>query len=96
MDAADLHDALLLREATYAVVHDRLAGRALAAVHLATINAVAARPDAVPRLTAGGELAFSADQPGPAALSRVVCHGPLRQPAARARSPPQATARSPT
>ena len=68
----DLHRARELREAIYGLVHDRLAGRALARSHVATLNALAARPDAAPRLTAGGEIGRRADDPAAAALSTVA------------------------
>jgi predicted RNA-binding Zn ribbon-like protein len=67
----DLNQARELREAIYGLVHDRLAGRALARPHVATINALAARPDPVPRLTAAGEIAYGADEPA-AALSQIA------------------------
>jgi predicted RNA-binding Zn ribbon-like protein len=68
----DLQQARELREAIYGLVHDRLAGRALAKRHLATINALAAHPDSVPRLTAAGEIGYRADEPTAAALSRIA------------------------
>lgn len=68
----DLHSARLLRESIYAVTHDRLAGRTLARRQIATINAAAARPDPVPRLAADSGLAWSADEPAFAALSRIA------------------------
>jgi predicted RNA-binding Zn ribbon-like protein len=67
-----LHIARLLRESVYALAHDRLGGRALAQAHVATINAVAARPDPVPCVAAGGEPAWSAADPESAALSSVA------------------------
>jgi predicted RNA-binding Zn ribbon-like protein len=68
----DLHRARELREAIYGLVHDRLAGRALARSHVATLNALAARPDAAPRLTADGEIGHRADDRAAAALSTVA------------------------
>jgi predicted RNA-binding Zn ribbon-like protein len=68
----DLNQARELREAIYGLVHDRLAGRALARPHVATINALAAHPDPVPRLTAAGEIGYGADEPAAAALSRIA------------------------
>jgi predicted RNA-binding Zn ribbon-like protein len=68
----DLHQARELREAIYGLVHDRLAGRALAEPHVATINALAARADPVPRLTGVGEIGYGADEPAAAALSRIA------------------------
>jgi predicted RNA-binding Zn ribbon-like protein len=68
----DLDTARRLREAIYALVHDRLAGRALTAAHIATVNAIAAHPDPAPGLTARGELTWSAEAPAAAALSRVA------------------------
>ena len=67
-----LHTARLLRESIYALVHDRLDGRTLAQAHVTTVNAVAARPDPVPCVAAGGELAWGAADPESAALSRVA------------------------
>jgi predicted RNA-binding Zn ribbon-like protein len=67
-----LHTARLLRESIYALAHDCLGGRTLAQAHVATINAVAARPDPVPCVAGGGELAWSAADPESAALSRVA------------------------
>lgn len=67
-----LHTARMLREAIYALVHDRLAGRTLAQAHVATVNAVAAHPDPVPCITAGGALTWSASDPESAALSSVA------------------------
>jgi predicted RNA-binding Zn ribbon-like protein len=64
--------ARLLRESIYALVHDCLAGRALAQSHVATVNAVARRPDPVPCIGAGGELEWSAADPESAALSTVA------------------------
>jgi predicted RNA-binding Zn ribbon-like protein len=69
---ADLDAALALREAIYSLVHDRIGGRPLAAAPLATINAIAARPDPAPALLRDGTLAWSADAPASAALSRVA------------------------
>jgi predicted RNA-binding Zn ribbon-like protein len=68
----DLNQARELREAIYGLVHDRLAGRALARPHVATINALAARPDPVPRLTPAGEIVYGADEPPAAALSQIA------------------------
>jgi predicted RNA-binding Zn ribbon-like protein len=68
----DLDQARELREAIYGLVHDRLAGRALAERHVATINALAAHPDPVPRLTAAGEIGYGADERAAAALSRIA------------------------
>jgi predicted RNA-binding Zn ribbon-like protein len=68
----DLRRARELREAIYGLVHDRIAGRALAKRHLATVNALAARPDPVPRLTAEGEVGYGAGEPAAAALSRIA------------------------
>jgi predicted RNA-binding Zn ribbon-like protein len=67
-----LRSARMLRESIYALVHDRLGGRTLAQTHVATLNAVAARPDPVPCVAAGGELAWSAADPESAALSSVA------------------------
>jgi predicted RNA-binding Zn ribbon-like protein len=67
-----LRTARLLRESIYALVHDRLAGRTLAQAHVATLNAIAARPDPVPSVAVGGELAWGAADPESAALSRVA------------------------
>ena len=69
---ADVCSARQLRESIYAVAHDRLAGRSLGRAQVATINAAAARPDPVPRLAAGSGLAWSADRPASAALSRIA------------------------
>jgi predicted RNA-binding Zn ribbon-like protein len=68
----DLLQARDLREAIYGLVHDRLAGRALTKRHVATLNALAACPDPVPRLTADGQMAHRADEPAAAALSRIA------------------------
>jgi predicted RNA-binding Zn ribbon-like protein len=68
----DLREARELREAIYGLVHDRIAGRALARRHVATVNALAARPDPVPRLTAAGKVGHRADEPAAAALSRIA------------------------
>lgn len=67
-----LHAARLLRESIYALAHDRLGGRPLARKHVAIVNAAAARPDPVPSVAAGGELAWSAADPESAALSSVA------------------------
>lgn len=72
MSDADLDSARSLRESIYAALHDRLAGRPLARAQIATINAAAARPDPVPRLAADTGLAWSADEPACAALSRIA------------------------
>jgi predicted RNA-binding Zn ribbon-like protein len=72
MSDADVRSARLLRESIYSVTHDHLAGRPLARAQVATINAAAARPDPVPRLAAGNRLAWSADEPARAALSRIA------------------------
>jgi predicted RNA-binding Zn ribbon-like protein len=68
----ELHRARELREAIYGLAHDRLAGRALARSRVATLNALAARPDPVPRLTADAEIVYRADEPVAAALSRIA------------------------
>lgn len=68
----DVDSARLLREAIYALVHDRIEGRPLAGESVATINAIAARPDPAPGLTVLGELVWSAQAPAAAALSRVA------------------------
>jgi predicted RNA-binding Zn ribbon-like protein len=68
----DLRQAVELREAIYGAAHDRLAGRPLARPHVATLNALAARPDPVPRLTVDGEIGYRADEPAAAALSRIA------------------------
>ena len=67
-----LHAARRLRESIYALVHDRLGGRTLAQEHVAIVNAAAARPDPVPSIGAGGELAWDAADPAAAALSSVA------------------------
>ena len=43
-----------------------------ALIELATINALAAHPDPVTRLTAAGEIGYRADEPAAAALSRIA------------------------
>jgi predicted RNA-binding Zn ribbon-like protein len=68
----DLQTARRLREAIYALAHDRLAGRDLSAAHIATVNAVAAHPDPIPGLTDSGQLAWHAAAPASAALSSVA------------------------
>jgi predicted RNA-binding Zn ribbon-like protein len=68
----DLHRARELREAIYGLAHDLLAGRVLAEPHVATINALAAPPDPVPRLTAERAIAYGAHEPAAAALSRIA------------------------
>jgi predicted RNA-binding Zn ribbon-like protein len=68
----DLRRARELREAIYGLVHDRIAGRALGKPHLATVNALAASPDPVPRLTGEGEVGYGATEPAAAALSRIA------------------------
>jgi predicted RNA-binding Zn ribbon-like protein len=68
----DVRAARTLREAIYAVAHDRIAGRPLDEELLATINATAARPDPAPALAAHGGAAWSADAPVSAALSRIA------------------------
>ncbi len=69
---ADLDAVRALRESIYALVHDRIAGRPLSEVAVATLNAIAAHPDPVPAVTAAGEPAWTADAPVAAALSRVA------------------------
>ena len=68
----DLNAARALREAIYELVHDRIAGRALSAAAVATLNAMASPPDPVPAVTAEGLVAWTADAPLAAALSRVA------------------------
>jgi predicted RNA-binding Zn ribbon-like protein len=68
----DLDQARKLREAIYGAAHDRLAGRPLARPHVAALNALAAHPDPVPRLTAGGQIGHRADEPAAAALSKIA------------------------
>jgi predicted RNA-binding Zn ribbon-like protein len=68
----DLRRARELREAIYGLVHDRIAGRPLGKPRLATVNALATRPDPVPRLTAEAEIGYGAAEPAAAALSRIA------------------------
>jgi predicted RNA-binding Zn ribbon-like protein len=70
--AEDVHQARALREAIYGLVNDLLAGRDLAEPRLATVNALAAHPDPVLALTAGRQIAFRAEEPAEAALSRIA------------------------
>jgi predicted RNA-binding Zn ribbon-like protein len=70
--AEDLNAARALRECIYVLAHDRMAGRPLSAAPIATLNAIAARPDPAPALTRGGEVGWAADAPPAAALSRVA------------------------
>jgi predicted RNA-binding Zn ribbon-like protein len=68
----DLHQARELREAIYGLVHARLAGRTLARRQVATLNALAARPDPVPRLTADWQIGYRAHEAAAAALSTIA------------------------
>jgi predicted RNA-binding Zn ribbon-like protein len=68
----DLDAARALREAIYSLAHDRIAGRPLSPASLETLNAIAAHPDPAPALVADGGVAWSADAPAAAALSRVA------------------------
>jgi predicted RNA-binding Zn ribbon-like protein len=68
----DLDCARAVRESIYALAHDRIAGRPFSSQNAATLNAVAAHPDPAPALTADGQLAWAADAPAVAALSRVA------------------------
>jgi predicted RNA-binding Zn ribbon-like protein len=68
----ELHAARALRESIYALVHDRIAGRRLSPARLATLNAIAAHPDPAPSVAPDGDLAWAAEAPAAAALSRVA------------------------
>lgn len=68
----DLDAARALRESIYALTHDRIAGRPLSPAPAATLNAIAAQPDPAPALMADGQVAWAADAPTSAALSRVA------------------------
>ena len=68
----DLDCARALRESIYALAHDRIAERPLSPQNAATLNAIAANPDPAPALAADGQLAWAADAPAAAALSRVA------------------------
>ena len=72
LDTADVEAARALRESIYALAHDRIAGRRPSRAHTATLNAAAAQPDPAPALTADGRIAWAADAPASAALSRVA------------------------
>jgi predicted RNA-binding Zn ribbon-like protein len=72
LDARDLDTARRLRESIYALAHDRIAGRMLASASLATVNKIAASPDAAPALGADGALTLSAEAPVAAAFSRIA------------------------
>ena len=68
----ELDGARALRESIYALAHDRIAGRPLSSQNATTLNAIAAHPDPAPALAADGQLAWAADAPAAAALSRVA------------------------
>jgi predicted RNA-binding Zn ribbon-like protein len=68
----ELHAARALRESIYVLVHDRIAARRLSRAPLATLNAIAAHPDPAPAVAPDGDLAWAADAPAAAALSRVA------------------------
>lgn len=70
--AENLDAARALRESIYALAHDRIAGRTLSQAPVATLNAIAAVPAPAPALMADGQLAWAADEPASAALSRVA------------------------
>jgi predicted RNA-binding Zn ribbon-like protein len=72
VQAGDLDAARALREAIYALAHDRIAGRPLSRASVATLNALAANPDPAPAVMADGQLVWAADEPASAALSRVA------------------------
>jgi predicted RNA-binding Zn ribbon-like protein len=72
LQTADLDAARALRESIYALVHDRIAGRAPSRAPAAVLNAVAAHPDPAPALTSAGQVRWAADAPASAALSRVA------------------------
>lgn len=70
--AEDLDAARALRESIYVLAHDRIAGRTLSRASLAMLNAIAANPAPAPALMADGRVAWAADEPASAALSRVA------------------------
>jgi predicted RNA-binding Zn ribbon-like protein len=72
LSAEDLDAARALRESIYVLAHDRIAGRSLSRASLVTLNAIAADPDPAPALMADGQLAWAAEEPASAALSRVA------------------------
>ena len=68
----DVRAARALREAIFALAHDRIAGRPLAEERLATLNATAERPAPAPALAGDGEVRWSANAPASAALSLIA------------------------
>jgi predicted RNA-binding Zn ribbon-like protein len=71
-DARTLEDAVALREATYRLARAQLRGRRFARPDLATLNRLAAEPDAAPELRADGDVTWLAADPIRAALAAVA------------------------
>lgn len=62
----------VLREAICGLVRDCRADRALSEQHSDDLNAIAARPDPVPRITVSREVCCASEQPTAAALSAIA------------------------